>query len=98
MSDRHRDAADPPTSFSHRGRLGTLLHRLFFRQEHHREVLLVDLIDDLAKCRDEKELAHDVGLGLLQALSPAHLHFFCRRAGRFRLAYSGSEPLEPKKL
>ncbi|MEM8998284.1 MAG: serine/threonine-protein kinase, partial [Acidobacteriota bacterium] len=68
------------------------------RQEHHREVLLVDLIDDLAKCRDERELAHDVGLGLLQALSPDHLHFFCRRASRFRLAYSSSEPLEPKTL
>ncbi|MEO1366885.1 MAG: serine/threonine-protein kinase [Acidobacteriota bacterium] len=98
MSDRHRAAADLPTPYSHRGRLGTLLHRLFFRHEHHREVLLVDLIDDLAKCRDERELAHDVGLGLLQALSPAHLHFFCRRASRFRLAYSGSEPLEPKTL
>ncbi|MEM1178004.1 MAG: serine/threonine-protein kinase [Acidobacteriota bacterium] len=98
MNGRRQDDPEPFSAQAHRGRVGTLLRRLFFRQEHHREVLLIDLIDGLAKCRDEAELAHDVGLGLLQALAPSHLHLFCRRATRFRLAYSGSEPLEPKQL
>lgn len=81
-----------------RGRLGSLLHRLFFRDEHHRELLLLDLIDDLSRCRDENELAHDVGLGLLQALAPSTLHLFCRRGERFRLIYSSSEPIDRKTL
>ena len=98
MSDARPERPPGSAPTAPRGRLGSLLHRLFFRDEHHRELLLLDLIDDLSRCRDEHELAQDVCLGLLQALAPDSLHLFCRRGSRFRLIYSSSEPLDRKTL
>ncbi|MEM6792424.1 MAG: serine/threonine-protein kinase [Acidobacteriota bacterium] len=81
-----------------RGRLSALLHRLFFREEHHREQILLELIGDLDRCRDEPELGRAVGIALLEALSPSRLHLFCRRGHRFRLIYSSDHELDDQVL
>lgn len=81
-----------------RGRLGHLVQRLFFRDEHAKEQLLLDLSEDLEHARSLDELARRTLDALDQALRPEAIHLFARRAERFRLLRSTDLHHEGKVL
>lgn len=89
------DSVRPVTQ---RGRLGSFVQRWLKPGEFEQEQTLLDLIEDLGRCRSESELAGEVGRGLDQVFRPAAVHLFLRRNVRYRLVYSTERPLEPQEL
>lgn len=79
-----------------RGRIRSLLQRLFFPDEAEKEQLMLDLFEDLQQCGSTSALCKDFGSGLWTALQPDHLHVFTRHSERMCLRWSSSRSLDPK--
>ena len=87
-----------PDPVAGRGRIRSLLQRLFFPNAAEKEQLMLDLFEDLQRCTSTAKLCREFGDGLWGALQPTSLHIFARHSQRMFLRWSSDRPLEPRTL